>query len=83
MMITFELTSEDRNELYAILSGVRSDLRMEIAGTDSADFRESLKRRQMCLEKLLAHLEVGTSVVVPRCEDARLVNREAQQWRRQ
>jgi hypothetical protein len=56
-MITLELTPEDRDELYAILENVLSDLRMEIAGTDNADFREGLKWRQMFLEKLLARLE--------------------------
>jgi hypothetical protein len=55
-MITLQLTPEDRDELHAILTNVLSDLRMEIAGTENADFRESLKWRQMFLERLLADL---------------------------
>jgi hypothetical protein len=55
-MITLELTPEDRDELHTILTNVLSDLRMEIAGTENADFRESLKWRQMFLERLLADL---------------------------
>lgn len=56
-MITLEITPEDATELHAILTNVLSDLRMEIAGTDSADFRENLKWRQLFLEKLLASIE--------------------------
>jgi hypothetical protein len=56
-MITLELTSEDANELKAILANVLSELRMEIAGTENADFRENLKWRQLFLEKLLARIE--------------------------
>jgi hypothetical protein len=55
-MITLELTPEDRDELLAILTSVLSDLRMEIAGTENADFREGLKWRQMFLERLVADL---------------------------
>jgi len=61
-MIILELTSEDANVLYAILKSVLSDLRMEIAGTDNADFREGLKWRQMFLEKLLASIERQESI---------------------
>jgi len=55
-MPTLELTREEAQELHAILESYRSDLRMEISHTDSADFRQGLKWREMLLDKLLAQL---------------------------
>lgn len=48
-MPRLELTREEAEALHAILKSCLSDLRMEIAGTDSADFREDLKWREMLL----------------------------------
>jgi hypothetical protein len=56
-MITLELTPEEAQELHEVLTSVVSDLHMEIAGTDNADFREGLKWRAMFLEKLLGQLD--------------------------
>ena len=55
-MPRLELTREEAEELQTILKNCLSDLRMEIAGTDSADFREGLKWREMLLDKLIAQL---------------------------
>jgi hypothetical protein len=55
-MITLELTPEEAQELHEVLTSVVSDLHMEMAGTDDADFREGLKWRAMLLEKLLGQL---------------------------
>jgi len=55
-MPRLELTREEADALHAILKSCLSDLRMEIAGTDSADFREDLKWREMLLDKLIAQL---------------------------
>jgi hypothetical protein len=55
-MVALTLTADEVDELRDIRDGVLGDLRMEIAGTDSAAFREGLKWRQMFLEKLLAAL---------------------------
>jgi hypothetical protein len=51
-----DLTAEEAEELRALLRDCLSDLRMEIADTESADFREGLKRRELFLDKLIAQL---------------------------
>jgi hypothetical protein len=50
--VTVEFTAEEVQELGATLEEIISDLRMEIADTDSADFRESLHRRKDLLTGL-------------------------------
>lgn len=52
-MCTLELSSDEREMLMDILNSYRSDLRYEIAGTDSQDFRENLKHKEVFLDKLL------------------------------
>ena len=47
---------EDGEQLRFILTSYLSDLRMEIADTDRQDFRESLKRREEFIKKLLTTL---------------------------
>ncbi len=56
-MPSLTLTEEEIHELCAILKSYLTDLRMEIAGTDNADFREGLKWREMLLNKILAQIE--------------------------
>ena len=51
-MIEIEMTIEERETLSEVLDGCLSDLRMEIASTDSWDFREDLKVRKELLLKL-------------------------------
>ncbi|OGL46107.1 MAG: hypothetical protein A2149_08230 [Candidatus Schekmanbacteria bacterium RBG_16_38_11] len=58
-MLRIELTTEEVGMLHLILESYLSDLRMEIANTDSMDFRESLKEREVFLKKLLQQLEGG------------------------
>jgi hypothetical protein len=55
-VIQFELSDEEREVLAEILQTVHSDLRMEIAGTDSKDFRDTLKARKEVVAKVLAAL---------------------------
>lgn len=52
-MITLELTQDEREHLVEVLTSALSDLRMEIANTDSQDFREMLKSRKLVLVKVL------------------------------
>jgi hypothetical protein len=52
--MTLELTSTEADELRRALESYLSDLRMEIAGTDSWDFRQALKERKAVLARLLA-----------------------------
>jgi hypothetical protein len=56
-MINLELTKEENDILTMVLESYLSDLRMEIADTDSMDFRESLKKRKDVLKKVLETLQ--------------------------
>ncbi len=51
-----ELNAQEREMLREILTDYLSDLRMEIADTDSMDFREALKRRRQFVEGLVDRL---------------------------
>ena len=57
MQIT--LTDVEAEMLRDVLTSYVSDLRMEIADTDSMDFRAHLKQRQAFLDKLLKELGAG------------------------
>ncbi len=56
-MINLDLTNEEKDILAMVLESYLSDLRMEIADTDSMDFRESLKKRKDVLKKVLETLQ--------------------------
>jgi hypothetical protein len=51
------LTDEEATILREALRSYVSDLRMEIADTDSMPFRENLKREEAILKKLLQQLD--------------------------
>ena len=55
----FDLTPEELEMLHEILTSYLSDLRMEIADTDSMNFREELKKREVLLKRLIA--DIGKS----------------------
>ena len=55
------LTEAETVMLAEILPSYRSDLRMEIADTDSMDFREHLKQREAFLDKVLSQLQEAQS----------------------
>ncbi len=50
------LTDEEAGTLRRVLEEYVSDLRMEIADTDSMDFRDQLKREETFLKKLIEQL---------------------------
>jgi hypothetical protein len=52
-MLDLELTATEEVILRDILTSEISDLRDEIAHTDSLEFREGLKERRRVLEKVL------------------------------
>jgi len=54
--LTLTLTDGQRDMLQGILQSYLSDLRMEVADTDSFDFRQELKRKEEFLKELLARL---------------------------
>ncbi len=56
-MCNLELTKEEKGVLAEVLESYLSDLRMEIADTDSMDFRESLKKKKAVLNKALETLQ--------------------------
>ena len=56
-MARIELAPEEAEELRFILDGYLADLRQEIRETDSRDFRERLKQREVFVKKLLQQLE--------------------------
>jgi hypothetical protein len=64
-MPTLTLDESDGAELREILQSYLSDLRMEIAGTDSQDFREGLKKREVFLKRLLRDLRTPARVSPP------------------
>lgn len=56
-MPELKLSDEDAKELCGVLEDYLSDLRMEIADTDSFDLREELKRTEVLLKRLIADLD--------------------------
>jgi len=56
-MIELDLTREEREVLLETLENDLSDLRMEIADTDSLDFRDMLKSRKAVLSKVIEALQ--------------------------
>ena len=50
------LTPEEAEVLHDVLANYVSELRMEISNTDSMDFRERLKAKEVFLKGLLAQL---------------------------
>ncbi len=58
-MIQLELSDSEKSHLIEALESYLSDLRYEIADTDSLDFREKLKEKKAALEKALAALKTS------------------------
>ena len=58
-MPELKLTNDEAKTLHSVLTEYLSDLRMEIANTDSFDFREDLKRTETLLKRLIADLEAS------------------------
>ena len=60
-MAQITMTQAEAAALKEILSSYLSDLRMEIADTDSMQFREGLKRQEALLQKLLEQLDAAVA----------------------
>jgi hypothetical protein len=58
-MVHIDLDPTEAQVLKMVLESYLSDLRMEIADTDSMDFREQLKARKMVLRKVVALINAG------------------------
>ena len=59
-MLSLTLSAEERELLQDVLRESISDLRMEIADTDSGDYRAMLHRREDLLKQIAARLAVDT-----------------------
>lgn len=59
LKIELNLTQEDLKSLIDALERYVSDLSMEIADTDTMDFRDQLKSQRISIEKALDQLKVG------------------------
>jgi hypothetical protein len=58
-MVRIELQPTEAEVLKMVLESYLSDLRMEIADTDSMDFRNKLKARKVILRKVVALINAG------------------------
>jgi hypothetical protein len=58
-MVHIDLQPAEAEVLKMVLESYLSDLRMEIADTDSMDFRDKLKARKMVLRKVVALINAG------------------------
>lgn len=56
-MAAFDLNDQEREALTGVLEDYVSDLRMEIADTDSQDFRDDLKETEALLKGILGRLK--------------------------
>jgi len=61
-MSRIDFSVEERPIVIETLHTALSDLRMEIAGTDSSTFREALKRKERILKGVLARLNPSPGV---------------------
>ncbi len=61
-MPTLNLSSEQADTLAQVLEDYISDLRMEVANTDSQEFRDDLKKKELFLKDLLPLGRTATSV---------------------
>lgn len=57
MTIRLDLEAEDARTLVEALTIYLTDFRREVAGTENAEFRHTLQRKQSALERLLGDLE--------------------------
>mgnify|MGYP003572231207 FL=1 len=57
--IALDLNDEDAGILREVLESAQSELGYEIANTDSKDYRDKLKRRQVLLQRVLGQLGGG------------------------
>ena len=55
-MTAFDLNDRERDALRRVLEDYVSDLRMEVADTDSQEFRDELKDREALLKGILRRL---------------------------
>jgi len=57
MSRTIQIAEEEAEVLRSVLEEYISELRMEVANTDSMDFREELKRKEAVLKAMVKKLQ--------------------------
>jgi hypothetical protein len=58
-VITIELTQEEHELLVEVLDEFLSDLRMEIADTDSADYKDGLRHEKSVIVELITKIKAA------------------------
>ena len=58
-MPQLDLSNEERDVVVETLKSALSDLRYEIANTDSYDFRQGLKQKEEILTRVVSALETS------------------------
>ena len=58
-VITIELTQEEHDLLVEVLDEFLSDLRMEIADTDSADYKDELRHEKSVIVDLITKIKAA------------------------
>ena len=58
-MTHLELSEVEEEALGEVFESYLSDLRMEIAGTDRAEYRDGLKEKKALLQGLLDRMKAG------------------------
>lgn len=61
-MTRLELDPKEQEVLRDLLQNDLSDLRMEVADTDSYDYRQILKEQEEILRRILGRLEPGAGL---------------------
>jgi hypothetical protein len=56
-MLSIDFTTAERDVLREMVSGMLSELRMEIADTDRLEYREMLRARKNVLQRVLDAIE--------------------------
>jgi len=63
-MITLQLTYDEAALLHTMVEDYLGDLRVEINHTQKLDYRETLKKQEVLVRKLLHDLEMGNVQIV-------------------
>jgi hypothetical protein len=56
-MVQLQLTTEEARILREALTHYLTDFRRQVAGAENPDFRDTLEKRQVALEKVVERLE--------------------------
>jgi hypothetical protein len=75
-----ELTLEESTALQNALRSYNSDLRMEIVGTDNAEFRRDLRAERTTLESVVSKLDAAAASSSERDAEGRVIVRMVGIW---